>query len=161
VNDNGALKSWLDMDNSRGWFLGVNTDSQYVFGVSVPGTDGIVRLRSDTGAVKVNRWTYLSATYSTNPGRAVLFVNGEKVASKKLAFGSLPQKIDYGVEDPREFPKMEVMHYTDRARRIATPGVLGDVALWDRALLPVEMRKIAVSVEKVPSSSSKLPREAE
>eukprot|EP00505_MAST-04D_sp_SCG-Rhode-Island_P002405 Stramenopile-MAST_4_protein_2405 len=145
VNDDGALRSWLDADNVRGWFLSVNADAQFVFGISVPGTNGIVRIRSAAGTAKTNRWAYLSATYSANPSRAALYVNGEKVASKKFSFGALPQKIDYGVEDPRDFPKLEMMHYADRARGVSTPGVLGDVALWDRALLPVELRKVAVS----------------
>ena len=122
----------------------MNSDSQIVFAISVPGSEGVIKVVSKGIKVVPHRWAYLSASYSPRTARATLYVNGERTSSSIMRFGDKPRSIDYGRE-LNKLPKLNFMHYKDRARHITTEGIIGDVALWDRALLPVEIRKLSVS----------------
>ena len=144
VSDSGPVMSWLKPDNVRGWWMGMNSDNQFVFSISVPGSEGLVKVASKDAKVVPHRWTYLSASYSPRTARTTLYVNGERTSSSILRFADKARSIDYGRE-LNKLPKLSFMHYKDRARHVTTEGVIGDVAMWDRALLPVEVRKLAVS----------------
>ena len=146
---------WLKSDNVKGWFVGMNKDMQFVYGISVPGSDGIVRIMSDVGVAHKDYWYMITATYTPVTGRATLYINGKRTASKKLVFGNQPRGIDYGTSET-SLPSLDVMHYSDRSVDVRSKGAIGDTALWDRSLAVSEVRKLALSRRK---SASRLYRQ--
>ena len=153
--DNGPLMSWLKSDNVKGWYVGMNKDMQFVYGISVPGSDGIVRIMSDVGVAHKDYWYMITATYTPVTGRATLYVNGRRTASKKLVFGNQPRGIDYGTSET-SLPPLDIMRYSDRSVDVRSKGAIGDIALWDRSLAVSEVRKLALSRRK---SASRLYRQ--
>merc|ERR1711871_513587 len=153
--DNGPLMGWLKSDNVKGWFVGMNKDMQFVYGISVPGSDGIVRITSDVGVAHKDYWYMITATYTPVTGRATLYINGKRTASKKLVFGNQPRGIDYGTSET-SLPSLDVMRYSDRSVDVRSKGAIGDIALWDRSLAVSEVRKLALSRRK---SASRLYRQ--
>jgi hypothetical protein len=145
--DKGPIMSWLKSDNVKGWFLGMNKDKEFVYGIAVPGSDGIVKIVSEKDVANQHQWYMLTATYTPITGRATLYVNGQRTASKKLIFPNQPRNIDYGTSES-SLPELNIMRYNDRSSDIRSKGAVGDIAIWDRSLAVSEVRKLAISRRK-------------
>jgi hypothetical protein len=145
--DKGPVMSWLKSDNVKGWFIGMNKAKEFVYGISVPGSDGIVKISSEKGVAHPHQWYMITATYTPITGRATLYINGKRTASKKLIFPNQPRNIDYGTSES-SLPALNIMRYKDRSSDIRSKGAVGDIAIWDRSLAVSEVRKLSVSRRK-------------
>merc|ERR1712072_582161 len=108
---------------------------------------GVIKIVSEKGVAKQHRWYMVTATYTPMTGRATLYINGQRTASKKLIFPNQPRNIDYGTSES-SLPALSLMRYNDRSSDIRSEGAIGDVAIWDRSLAVSEVRKLSLSRRK-------------
>lgn len=116
-------------------------DASFRFGGSNPSPDGYFGIKSPAGTLAPSTWTHLAVTYEA--GTVRLYINGTEVASELITYADLDYSALPGGNSVGNNIIGAFIPLTGATSHF--DGVIDDLALWNRALLPAEVAWLAAN----------------